>query len=351
MQSNPQVPTIQEHDGSDDSTAEFYAIKGRTTNVQEPTSAEINQMTLFVQLINEGRPSTIYKALLDTGASKSLVDVSLTHPETILKDKSKTVWTTRTGTYTTNKKARLRFHFLELNSKQQIDAVFHVDKVSQTTLPSHGYDMIIGRDLMEILGLDVNFQSRLISWGDFTIPMSSSSTVPSVTEAQAITTNNDDAELTPALQRALARQGTALTSSTYDKHNYIDMINKCSHLDQRQQNILLKLFKKYAELFSGRVGTFPGPPCHIDIKPGALPYSARPYTIPRAYESLVKEEIDRLVDIGVLKANVASAWGSPTFVIPKKDGRIRVITDFRVVNSRTERKPHPILLIPYIIHH
>ncbi|MGH7974554.1 MAG: hypothetical protein ACREBR_03425, partial [bacterium] len=76
---------------------------------------------------------------------------------------------------------------------------------------------------------------------------------------------------------------------------------------------------------------------------------ARPYTIPRALEFIVKKEIQRLVDIDVHKPNVKPAWGAPTFAIPKKDGRDRIITDFRVLNKMTEREPHPIPKINDII--
>jgi hypothetical protein len=41
------------------------------------------------------------------------------------------------------------------------------------------------------------------------------------------------------------------------------------------------------------------------------------------------KEIVRLVDIGVLEEDYSSEWDSPSFAIPKKNGSIRVVTDFR----------------------
>jgi hypothetical protein len=42
-------------------------------------------------------------------------------------------------------------------------------------------------------------------------------------------------------------------------------------------------------------------------------------------------EIVRLVDIGVLEEDYSSEWASvfPSFAIPKKNGTIRVVTEFR----------------------
>ena len=55
-----------------------------------------------------------------------------------------------------------------------------------------------------------------------------------------------------------------------------------------------------------------------------------------------KEEIDRLVDIGLFTKVELAECSSPTFCIPKKDGRIRIVTDYRKVNKYIKRKPHPL---------
>jgi hypothetical protein len=38
------------------------------------------------------------------------------------------------------------------------------------------------------------------------------------------------------------------------------------------------------------------------------------------------------VNIGVLEEYYSSEWASPSFVTPKKNGTIRVVTDFRKLN-------------------
>jgi hypothetical protein len=54
------------------------------------------------------------------------------------------------------------------------------------------------------------------------------------------------------------------------------------------------------------------------------------------------KEIVRLVDIGVLGEDYSSEWSSPSFAIPKKNGTIRVVTDFRKLNLLLKRHPFPI---------
>jgi len=49
-------------------------------------------------------------------------------------------------------------------------------------------------------------------------------------------------------------------------------------------------------------------------------------------------EVKRLCDLNVLKRINRSEWGSPTFIIPKKDGTVRFISDFRELNKLIKRK-------------
>jgi hypothetical protein len=48
------------------------------------------------------------------------------------------------------------------------------------------------------------------------------------------------------------------------------------------------------------------------------------------------------VDIGVITPDVNSPWASPCFIIPKKDGTVRFLTDFRRLNTQLERGSYPI---------
>jgi Reverse transcriptase (RNA-dependent DNA polymerase) len=78
------------------------------------------------------------------------------------------------------------------------------------------------------------------------------------------------------------------------------------------------------------------------IDPASKPVHARPYTVPRSVEQQLRKEIARLVDIGVLEEDYTSEWASPTFAIAKKNGTIRVVSDFRKLNSLLQRHPFPI---------
>jgi hypothetical protein len=77
------------------------------------------------------------------------------------------------------------------------------------------------------------------------------------------------------------------------------------------------------------------------IDPNCKPIHARAYTVPRSVEQQLRKEIVRLVDIGVLEEDYSYKWASilPSFAIPKKYGKIRVVTDFGKLNLLLKRHP------------
>jgi hypothetical protein len=82
------------------------------------------------------------------------------------------------------------------------------------------------------------------------------------------------------------------------------------------------------------------------MDPNCKPIYAHAYTVPRSVEQQLQpnKEIVRLVDIGVLEEDYSFEWASmfPSFAIPKKNGIIRVVADFRKLNLLLERHPFPI---------
>jgi len=59
--------------------------------------------------------------------------------------------------------------------------------------------------------------------------------------------------------------------------------------------------------------------------------------------------MNRLVEIGVIRPCGASNWASPTFIIPKKDQTVRVVSDFRELNQVLRRRVYPLPRINEIL--
>ena len=58
--------------------------------------------------------------------------------------------------------------------------------------------------------------------------------------------------------------------------------------------------------------------CDIELKEGATPYHGKAYPVPKAIEHLLREEVERLCNLKVLRKINISEWGFPSFAIPKK---------------------------------
>ena len=80
----------------------------------------------------------------------------------------------------------------------------------------------------------------------------------------------------------------------------------------------------------------------IELKEDAKPYHAKSFPLPNIHEPILKKEVERLIKIGVLKNINYSQRKAPTFIVPKNNGTVRFISDFRELNIRIKRKPFPI---------
>jgi hypothetical protein len=80
------------------------------------------------------------------------------------------------------------------------------------------------------------------------------------------------------------------------------------------------------------------------MDPNCKPVHARVYTVLGSVEQQLRKEIVRLVEIGGLEEDYSSEWPSriPSFAISKKNGTIRVVTDFRKLNLLLKRRMSPI---------
>ena len=77
------------------------------------------------------------------------------------------------------------------------------------------------------------------------------------------------------------------------------------------------------------MGNWDTEPVSLELKPEATPFHGRPYQVPISNKEKFKEEIDQLVNLKVLKKCSDSPWASPSFSIPKKNGDMHFLKDFR----------------------
>ena len=265
-----------------------------------------------------GKPRPVnVRVLLDSGGSATIMRKSLARKLRVKQDK-KTTWQTLAGKVSTANVARVQFKLPEFFDDRAVEYNVHLTETLKN------YDMIIGRDLLSELGIDINFSNSTCSWEHSVIPMKPLEPQQS-TSSHAI-------EESGVLKSATTRLKKILDAK-YEPVKIDQVILDSSHLDLQQKHLLEQLLRKYEPLFDGSLGHWKAKSVHLELKEGAQPYHARPYPIPKSLEIKIKLEIERLIRAGVLKKVNHSQWGAPNFVIPKKDETIRFITDFRELNK------------------
>ena len=139
-------------------------------------------------------------------------------------------------------------------------------------------------------------------------------------------------------------------NADYDNLDIDDCVDTIKTLSKEQQNMLVSKLKTYTALFSGGLGKLNINPVHIELKEGAVPKKRRPFPIPQSQHKLMKDEAERLKDIGVLawvdnkQPNTGNPdYASPSFPQPKKDtNQVRFLTGFEELSKHTVRRPFPL---------
>ena len=87
-------------------------------------------------------------------------------------------------------------------------------------------------------------------------------------------------------------------------------------------------------IFDGVCRPMRGPPCHFQLKEGAVPSAirgSRPISVPLMPR--VKQELDSLEDQGIVsKVPEPTLWVHPIVIVSKDDGGIRICGDFTSLN-------------------
>ena len=213
------------------------------------------------------------------------------------------------------------------------------------------YDVILGTDFLTKTGIDIKYSTGTIQWFDNELPMRDPLSM----------TNEEFLAMTDVVEQQGLEElygmdwydptcyAIEILDAKYEAISTDEVVEQCTHLNAEQKADLKLVLSGFQTLFSGKLGVYPHRKFHIEIEPGARPKHSRPYAIPRIHLEAFKKELDHLVRLGVLSPTGASEWGSPTFITPKKDGRVRWVSDLRELNKVVRRKQYPLPIISDIL--
>ena len=120
---------------------------------------------------NKGRGLAL-RGLLDSGCSKTIVLKKFT---TNINKNSKAVkYQTYGGTMTSTATSNVGMKLIEFSSSKSITFPCQVD--GKTNVDEAYYDIILGSDFMEALGIDIKYSQHCITWDGKTIPLKAART-------------------------------------------------------------------------------------------------------------------------------------------------------------------------------
>jgi hypothetical protein len=209
---------------------------------------------------------------------------------------------TKGGLFQTNGVCPVKLYLPEFSTQECAKWKCHADNSKR--VGKNCYDMILGRDLLEQLPLDVKFSDRTATWQENAIPMKNMDEL-------------DDKNINEIVEQCcetghlgeVSRRTMEILDASYEKANLHTIASKCTCLSKEERSALLKLLLRYEDPFDGALGTWNGPETDVKLRKDAMPHSARPFPAPHVHEKTLKVEIDRLVELGVLKWTRANVNG------------------------------------------
>ena len=95
-----------------------------------------------------------------------------------------------------------------------------------------------------------------------------------------------------------------------------------------------ELLKEFQSIIGNdnHIGCIQSDPFQVSMPKDITPIQCRPYRIPFSEYDKVKNEINRLLQLGLIRES-KSPWASPAFTIKKKDGSLRLLVDYRKLNK------------------
>ncbi len=182
--------------------------------------------------------------------------------------------------------------------------------------------MIIGRDLLDELGMNFLFSTNLMEWDN----ASTSMLDPDLFDQEDLDELANEMLYMHDPDTTEAERIQEILDAKYCKAE----LEKCNTLNREDQQKLLKLLQKYEHIFDGTVGTWYTEPVDLVLKdPNCAPYHAKPYPVPYSQEQKLRDEVSRLCEQGILRKISRSEWACPMFTISTPDGSLWSLAAFK----------------------
>lgn len=152
------------------------------------------------------------------------------------------------------------------------------------------HPVILGTNFMREQGIVIDYRKQTDFWDDMELPMEDK---PAPRRRVALAVQDTDERVL----RILDVKGKEI-----DLRRLIPK----EHLSEDQKQRLWEVLESYRVVFVGGPGKMRLKPYELPIQPGSVPYQ-----IPLIYQDAMRQEVERLVQLGVLEPDKDSPWAAP----------------------------------------
>jgi hypothetical protein len=131
-------------------------------------------------------------------------------------------------------------------------------------------------------------------------------------------------------------------------------LNINANLDEKQQQKIIQFLSKYQQAFAWDYSDMKGIDLqlythHIYIDKYARPIRQSQRRLNPHLMDIVKEELQKMLDVDFIYPISDSRWVSPLVIIPKKNGKWRICVDYRELNKATQKDHFPLPFIDQVL--
>ena len=137
------------------------------------------------------------------------------------------------------------------------------------------YDVILGSDFLEKIGMNLLYQTLEIEWLGNIMPMETINKPDQV--AAHVEQYLSQLEINAMGLEIDSYVSAPILDAKYEKLDINSIVSThCAHLLPSQQGDLQAFLSKHTKLFDGTLGRYPNKPMHIELEEGAQPVYRRP---------------------------------------------------------------------------
>jgi hypothetical protein len=235
------------------------------------------------------------RILFDSGSEGTLINKKLCKNLPKIQTET-TVWKTKAGVFKTNQVCPITLKLPAFHEHKEIQWNTHIEPTGNDL---GRYDMIIGRDLMLAVGIDLMFSQEKIIWENADVKMQHPDFLKDerwvdILEKEIMYIHDPDTTDAKRIQD--------LMDAKYSKADLRQTVNEVKNLTAEEKEKLLNLLQKFESVFDGSLGAWNTEPVELELKdPECTPYHSKPYPVPQAQEAKLRAEVDRLCQYGILR--------------------------------------------------